>query len=116
MCIRDRTTMVNYNSSSSRYTSTVSQISYSGFTVLDSTVFLYDGRAKVIESDLYLGIPLLGGYDLAVKFKYVYAANGNISQYDIYDLTSGTEEHLSLIHISEPTRLLSISYAVFCLK
>ena len=23
---------------------------------------------------------------------------------------------LSLIHISEPTRLLSISYAVFCLK
>src|SRR5678815_5158041 len=26
------------------------------------------------------------------------------------------EEGLSLIHISEPTRLLSISYAVFCLK
>ncbi len=25
-------------------------------------------------------------------------------------------EELSLIHISEPTRLLSISYAVFCLK
>src|SRR5678815_2155085 len=32
---------------------------------------------------------------------------------------SGKTEHiftLSLIHISEPTRLLSISYAVFCLK
>mgnify|MGYP002682253096 CR=1 FL=1 len=28
--------------------------------------------------------------------------------------TKGQE--LSLIHISEPTRLLSISYAVFCLK
>src|SRR5678815_5281692 len=28
----------------------------------------------------------------------------------------GTEVDLSLIHISEPTRLLSISYAVFCLK
>src|SRR5678815_3485354 len=27
-----------------------------------------------------------------------------------------TELYLSLIHISEPTRLLSISYAVFCLK
>src|SRR5678815_6158301 len=26
------------------------------------------------------------------------------------------EQLLSLIHISEPTRLLSISYAVFCLK
>ena len=29
---------------------------------------------------------------------------------------NGTVYHLSLIHISEPTRLLSISYAVFCLK
>src|SRR5674536_385926 len=28
----------------------------------------------------------------------------------------GLDELLSLIHISEPTRLLSISYAVFCLK
>src|SRR5678816_4667190 len=28
----------------------------------------------------------------------------------------GVERVLSLIHISEPTRLLSISYAVFCLK
>eukprot|EP00658_Telonema_sp_P-2_P025383 TRINITY_DN2021_c0_g1_i4.p1 TRINITY_DN2021_c0_g1~~TRINITY_DN2021_c0_g1_i4.p1 ORF type:complete len:156 (-),score=52.08 TRINITY_DN2021_c0_g1_i4:88-555(-) len=28
----------------------------------------------------------------------------------------GTAFQLSLIHISEPTRLLSISYAVFCLK
>eukprot|EP00658_Telonema_sp_P-2_P075192 TRINITY_DN64651_c0_g1_i1.p1 TRINITY_DN64651_c0_g1~~TRINITY_DN64651_c0_g1_i1.p1 ORF type:complete len:114 (-),score=27.66 TRINITY_DN64651_c0_g1_i1:9-350(-) len=26
------------------------------------------------------------------------------------------QQRLSLIHISEPTRLLSISYAVFCLK
>src|SRR5678815_4853209 len=29
---------------------------------------------------------------------------------------NGGIEGLSLIHISEPTRLLSISYAVFCLK
>eukprot|EP00658_Telonema_sp_P-2_P061628 TRINITY_DN5031_c0_g1_i12.p1 TRINITY_DN5031_c0_g1~~TRINITY_DN5031_c0_g1_i12.p1 ORF type:complete len:160 (-),score=19.62 TRINITY_DN5031_c0_g1_i12:37-516(-) len=29
---------------------------------------------------------------------------------------AGRWTHLSLIHISEPTRLLSISYAVFCLK
>src|SRR5665254_22747 len=28
----------------------------------------------------------------------------------------GKVRELSLIHISEPTRLLSISYAVFCLK
>eukprot|EP00658_Telonema_sp_P-2_P044098 TRINITY_DN31965_c0_g1_i1.p1 TRINITY_DN31965_c0_g1~~TRINITY_DN31965_c0_g1_i1.p1 ORF type:complete len:109 (-),score=39.71 TRINITY_DN31965_c0_g1_i1:27-353(-) len=29
---------------------------------------------------------------------------------------SSSSSSLSLIHISEPTRLLSISYAVFCLK
>src|SRR5678816_4705273 len=32
------------------------------------------------------------------------------------NLGDGSEEDLALIHISEPTRLLSISYAVFCLK
>src|SRR5678816_4277090 len=32
------------------------------------------------------------------------------------ELARGVGAHLSLIHISEPTRLLSISYAVFCLK
>ena len=31
------------------------------------------------------------------------------------DLTMFYAQYLSLIHISEPTRLLSISYAVFCL-
>src|SRR5678816_3437147 len=31
-------------------------------------------------------------------------------------LLHGSSQPLSLIHISEPTRLLSISYAVFCLK
>eukprot|EP00658_Telonema_sp_P-2_P022674 TRINITY_DN19064_c0_g1_i1.p3 TRINITY_DN19064_c0_g1~~TRINITY_DN19064_c0_g1_i1.p3 ORF type:complete len:145 (-),score=37.25 TRINITY_DN19064_c0_g1_i1:67-501(-) len=33
-----------------------------------------------------------------------------------HDLGRRTVIPLSLIHISEPTRLLSISYAVFCLK
>eukprot|EP00658_Telonema_sp_P-2_P068802 TRINITY_DN57783_c0_g1_i1.p2 TRINITY_DN57783_c0_g1~~TRINITY_DN57783_c0_g1_i1.p2 ORF type:complete len:112 (+),score=35.31 TRINITY_DN57783_c0_g1_i1:212-547(+) len=32
------------------------------------------------------------------------------------NMTSYLKQNLSLIHISEPTRLLSISYAVFCLK
>src|SRR5678816_3468064 len=34
----------------------------------------------------------------------------------ILEVKEGAELKLSLIHISEPTRLLSISYAVFCLK
>eukprot|EP01017_Pseudomicrothorax_dubius_P050560 TRINITY_DN959_c0_g3_i8.p1 TRINITY_DN959_c0_g3~~TRINITY_DN959_c0_g3_i8.p1 ORF type:complete len:239 (-),score=39.56 TRINITY_DN959_c0_g3_i8:7-723(-) len=37
-----------------------------------------------------------------------------IQEPSYYSIT--TERDLSLIHISEPTRLLSISYAVFCLK
>src|SRR5678816_2615675 len=37
-----------------------------------------------------------------------------INAYQMY--INGTVYDLSLIHISEPTRLLSISYAVFCLK
>src|SRR5678815_61777 len=35
---------------------------------------------------------------------------------EIIKIAGYTVEELSLIHISEPTRLLSISYAVFCLK
>src|SRR5665809_161846 len=31
-------------------------------------------------------------------------------------ITFAVGQHLSLIHISEPTRLRRISYAVFCLK
>src|SRR5678815_6012285 len=35
---------------------------------------------------------------------------------DINERIARAFDELSLIHISEPTRLLSISYAVFCLK
>src|SRR5678816_2078690 len=42
--------------------------------------------------------------------------HGRVDRIGIRSLeTSGTDPPLSLIHISEPTRLLSISYAVFCL-
>eukprot|EP00658_Telonema_sp_P-2_P050828 TRINITY_DN38859_c0_g1_i1.p1 TRINITY_DN38859_c0_g1~~TRINITY_DN38859_c0_g1_i1.p1 ORF type:complete len:112 (+),score=27.42 TRINITY_DN38859_c0_g1_i1:200-535(+) len=41
--------------------------------------------------------------------------SGVVSQANI-DAMSVIQITLSLIHISEPTRLLSISYAVFCLK
>src|SRR5678816_2263086 len=39
---------------------------------------------------------------------------GSAPRYDVW--FHGSAQGLSLIHISEPTRLLSISYAVFCLK
>eukprot|EP00658_Telonema_sp_P-2_P067658 TRINITY_DN5658_c0_g2_i3.p1 TRINITY_DN5658_c0_g2~~TRINITY_DN5658_c0_g2_i3.p1 ORF type:complete len:184 (+),score=56.82 TRINITY_DN5658_c0_g2_i3:263-814(+) len=46
-----------------------------------------------------------------ITTKALYNGTINVSNNNIY-----LSRHLSLIHISEPTRLLSISYAVFCLK
>src|SRR5678816_4317022 len=48
-----------------------------------------------------------GGFTLAMP-------PANICLGDVVRLTESDEHVLSLIHISEPTRLLSISYAVFC--
>eukprot|EP00658_Telonema_sp_P-2_P056488 TRINITY_DN44943_c0_g1_i1.p2 TRINITY_DN44943_c0_g1~~TRINITY_DN44943_c0_g1_i1.p2 ORF type:complete len:254 (-),score=102.31 TRINITY_DN44943_c0_g1_i1:24-785(-) len=42
-------------------------------------------------------------------------ADGRLVESEVQDAI-GKDMNLSLIHISEPTRLLSISYAVFCLK
>src|SRR5678815_3351286 len=57
------------------------------------------GLSEINFSDLYCG--WLGRI---INVEY------NTIQYNT------TQYNLSLIHISEPTRLLSISYAVFCLK
>ena len=48
-----------------------------------------------------------GGAAGQAKVAYIGSANS---------VQTPTAPDLSLIHISEPTRLLSISYAVFCLK
>eukprot|EP00658_Telonema_sp_P-2_P047923 TRINITY_DN36481_c0_g1_i2.p1 TRINITY_DN36481_c0_g1~~TRINITY_DN36481_c0_g1_i2.p1 ORF type:complete len:132 (+),score=25.79 TRINITY_DN36481_c0_g1_i2:133-528(+) len=53
---------------------------------------------------------LLGGLDSVLKPLV------NVLVEVIEGLLPLTSTTLSLIHISEPTRLLSISYAVFCLK
>src|SRR5678816_2469284 len=57
------------------------------------------------------------GNDTFPTLFFVHGSPGGWSAFERYmqdkDLLS---KYLSLIHISEPTRLLSISYAVFCLK
>ena len=47
---------------------------------------------------------------------YVKADDTSGQQYIVSGVDPIPVEHLSLIHISEPTRLGMISYAVFCLK
>eukprot|EP00658_Telonema_sp_P-2_P052537 TRINITY_DN40767_c0_g1_i1.p1 TRINITY_DN40767_c0_g1~~TRINITY_DN40767_c0_g1_i1.p1 ORF type:complete len:127 (+),score=20.03 TRINITY_DN40767_c0_g1_i1:76-456(+) len=47
---------------------------------------------------------------------WVSYGSGHEAATPLHSLTNGAPVLLSLIHISEPTRLLSISYAVFCLK
>eukprot|EP00658_Telonema_sp_P-2_P053445 TRINITY_DN4198_c0_g1_i1.p1 TRINITY_DN4198_c0_g1~~TRINITY_DN4198_c0_g1_i1.p1 ORF type:complete len:180 (-),score=34.01 TRINITY_DN4198_c0_g1_i1:92-631(-) len=54
-------------------------------------------------------------YNSVTPPEYVDAASSSVSSVD-WSCSSSSIWELSLIHISEPTRLLSISYAVFCLK
>lgn len=91
------TTFVHYDAAASRYTSTVAELSLFGFSVTDSTVLVYDAAGKVIRTDVYQSIPLIGGYDLSIRVKYTYAANGNVTQLDTYDATSGTDDLVSTI-------------------
>src|SRR5678815_5763356 len=65
-------------------------------------------RARAAESN-----PKRGG---VLKW----AGPAEVAHFDVHQgafrFVLGQMYNLSLIHISEPTRLLSISYAVFCLK
>ena len=90
-------------------------------------------QAKAIDEQVAAGVDLspLAGVPIAVKDLFCYqglpttASSKMLADwYPPYDSTvvKRLQEAgmvilgLSLIHISEPTRLLSISYAVFCLK
>ena len=52
----------------------------------------------------------------ADDMRSVETINAKIKTDPNYENLVKDAKDLSLIHISEPTRLLSISYAVFCLK
>src|SRR5678815_1392479 len=65
--------------------------------VSENAVWADESLIKAYHNELYSAIP--HGFYIHMYSKYTDEAY-----------------NLSLIHISEPTRLLSISYAVFCLK
>src|SRR5678815_2610360 len=72
-----------------------------------------DSGQKSIEHLLGIPAECTPADSVALAPRYtVQGALGRCSSEDLAPLY----EKLSLIHISEPTRLLSISYAVFCLK
>src|SRR5678816_4788887 len=58
-----------------------------------------------------LGLNILTGYNGQISL-----GHGAFYAIGAYVAAILMDRFLSLIHISEPTRLLSISYAVFCLK
>eukprot|EP00658_Telonema_sp_P-2_P031097 TRINITY_DN23348_c0_g1_i2.p1 TRINITY_DN23348_c0_g1~~TRINITY_DN23348_c0_g1_i2.p1 ORF type:complete len:103 (-),score=24.08 TRINITY_DN23348_c0_g1_i2:38-346(-) len=74
---------------------------------------------KEVLQELIVQWRLLG-HDEAVSREMRLSTNGAHAGSNDGDDGSGSDNNdgndLSLIHISEPTRLLSISYAVFCLK
>src|SRR5450756_2938699 len=71
---------------------------------------LYIEDGSDIDKEFYLSI-LVDRETSEVSF--VVSTEGGVN---IEDVAHNSPEKLSLIHISEPTRLGMISYAVFCLK
>src|SRR5674536_325167 len=65
-----------------------------------------------VEARLKRVIIVTGYKEDVIRSHFDEVQNGAQIEYVTQDKQCG----LSLIHISEPTRLLSISYAVFCLK
>lgn len=103
-------TKVHYNTGASRYTSSVTELSLLGFSVKDSTVLVYDGTGKVIRSDVYQSIPLLGGYDLSVKINYAYTG-ANVTQLDMvsHDPVSGTDDPISNVKYTYDTKTSALN-------
>ncbi|HMK25260.1 MAG TPA: hypothetical protein VK483_04455 [Chitinophagaceae bacterium] len=73
-------TRYNYNTGTSKYTSSVFQISIPGFDVTDSAVYNYDGSGRITGDDHYLqinGLPIPLPPVLSLKNYYIYTASGS---------------------------------------
>src|SRR5678815_3368563 len=83
-----------------------------GYQGMVSLIDVLCGRHDVIVYDAESHACIIDGLRLHPGHRYVFKHN------DMEDCEKQLQRAttLSLIHISEPTRLLSISYAVFCLK
>jgi hypothetical protein len=85
------TTRLNYNTTSSRYSSAISEIGAFGFNITDSTVFIYDATGKITGKDIYQGsVSINLPFELLSKQRYTYDSNGNVTQIDGYDYNTST--------------------------
>ena len=72
-------TRYNYNTSTSRYTSSVVALAIPGIAVTDSAVYTYDAGGKIISDAHYLqigGLPIPLPALLSLKNNYIYSASG----------------------------------------
>ncbi|MFN8292019.1 MAG: hypothetical protein U0U70_17325 [Chitinophagaceae bacterium] len=72
-------TRYNYNTGTSRYTSSVFALSIMGFSVTDSAVYTYDGAGKITKDEHYLqsaGLPIPLPPVLSARNIYDYSSDG----------------------------------------
>lgn len=72
-------TIYNYNSATSRYTSSVFTITIAGFGVADSAVYTYNVNAMIAKDEHYLsvvGLPIPLPPTLSARNTYTYSADG----------------------------------------
>jgi len=72
-------TRFNYNTGTSRYTSSVFRLTIPGFTVLDSAVYSYDAGGRITSDAHYLqttGLPIPLPPILALRNNYTYSSSG----------------------------------------
>lgn len=84
---------VNYNTSLSRYASTVGTASISGQTFKDSTVYTYDAFGKVIQAEEFYG-DLTSGASIGVsKTEYLYDPSANVIKERVFAINGATNTY-----------------------
>src|SRR5674536_100935 len=81
------------------------------FLEAEIPVVVLDDLSSGYHAFVPSGVPFAMGSVLDTEF-----VRGVLRENGVTGVVHVAGYKLSLIHISEPTRLLSISYAVFCLK
>ena len=111
-------TIVHYNTPTFRYTSYVYKCQHTrDLSLLDSSVFVYDGSGKIIGEDLYESPSGAGNdYYLSGKVNYTYSPTGNITaSWTFMILTSLELKYLLPTH-QIPVRLKNECHSVSAMK